>query len=288
MKYSTACSIGILVSFFLPWIYVSFLTVTAFSGYEIPLSLNEVTKTIEYYFGSNSIDWDRYNLWINAFFYSIPIFSLINIIKDLSNSKLNWNFAKGFEFGIGVGLVSILYWSTELLKELETKTPKIGLGIGFYLTGLFSVLGIVFLIIERYWNSEKSDLENNSENEISPKIQENESLESITNKKDLINQLNQLFELKEKGVISESLYERERESILKVIEEDNTNINYEEEIEIHIEKSVPENEIYDINEPPANNKPEINKTVKIFLILLIVSVISYGIYYLNEKEKKIQ
>lgn len=282
MKYSTACSIGILVSFFLPWIYVSFFTVNSYSGYEIPLSLNEVSKIIEFYFGTNSIDWHTYNLWINALFFSIPIFSLINIIKDLSNSRLNWDFAKGFEFGIGVGLIIILYWSTELLNELESKTPKISLGIGFYLTGIFGVVGFITIIIERYWNSEKADLINDSDDKISPENHENDSLESTINKKDLLNQLDKLFELKEKGVLTEEIYEQERQEILSKMQKQNI-----DKSEIIINQNIDATSTTQENFEDSFTKTEWYKQGKYWTWIIVIFLAALGIWFLIPKGEEL-
>ena len=173
MKRSTILSIGLLISFFLPWIDFTILTL---NGYEIPLSLDKLSNLNKLL--NKKDDLDIYKL--SYFFYLIPICSVYNIIKDFSAIKGSYFLN---EFGIGILSIILLYVGVTNINEKATSV----FSIGYYLTGLFSILG--FLL-----NNRTKETENNS------LASENENVEiniSDSDKTNLLNQLSQLHSLKQ-------------------------------------------------------------------------------------------
>lgn len=127
IKLSTKLSIGLLISFFLPWFSVPFFYICGFS---IPLYIDEFISM------RNFVSGDVILLIFSYLIYLIPIISVYNIIIDIRkvNSKYILN-----EFTIGLFCSSAMY----LLLNSYSNALTRALGIGFYLTILFSVIGFL-------------------------------------------------------------------------------------------------------------------------------------------------
>ena len=125
-KTSTFFSIGILISFFLPWIdYV----VTRFSAFRIPMALDSLAN-----FGQSSGINMAYAK-VSYLLYLIPCFAIYNIVSDLTRKENRWEIN---EFGTGITATVIL-----LILFLANGGNLSIFGIGFYLTAIFSILGLV-------------------------------------------------------------------------------------------------------------------------------------------------
>lgn len=280
MKFSTVCSIGVLVAFFLPWIDISFLTTVSLSGYDIPISVNQITKILGTFFGGDKVDLNRYQLWISLFFYFIPILSIISILMGLTKSKSFWFHEKGVEFLLAFGLIVCLYYIVKIINSQPT-APNVNLGIGVYLTALFSILGIISLDIKRYWKKTKNFIENDSQTDIDLNTKLPESLISSEEKTNLLNQLSQLHDLKEKGVLTEDIYEQERQGILSKFQSENSEIKANELLPPVLEERSEQIQISGY-EDPFEREPWVkrNKNYLIFFTIIIISFV--GIFFLNK------
>ena len=127
IKPNTILSIGLIISFFLPWFSVPFFDI---SGFNIPTSIDKIIS-IGSIFGK-----DMTILKFSYLLYLIPIVSVYNIIVDFWKIKSTY-FINEFFIGLFCS-VAIYYLLTELDKNL-TKT----LGIGFYMTIFISIIGLI-------------------------------------------------------------------------------------------------------------------------------------------------
>lgn len=204
MKRRTFFSIGVLIAFFLPWVDLNFFTL---SGYDIPTSLDKLSNLSKVFNSSDNSDVLKFSYLL----YLIPVCSVFNIIKDITGYKGSY-FLNEFLFGIIA--VNVLFI---LINDINEKATSV-LSIGYYLTSIFSVLGI-FLF-------EKKKTSNEDE-KISYQIKEEPEEISITttDKTELLNQLSQLHSLKEKGVLTEDIYEQERQEILSKLTKQNITEN---------------------------------------------------------------
>ena len=126
-KTSTFFSIGVLVSFFLPWVdYV----ITRFSAFEIPMALDSFANFGQLF--GNNITYVKFTYLL----YLIPCFAIYNIISDLTKKENRWGVS---EFWTGLTFIAIL-----LFLVLANGGNLSVFGVGFYLTALFSVLGLVY------------------------------------------------------------------------------------------------------------------------------------------------
>lgn len=210
MKRNTIFSIGVLIAFFLPWIDLTFLTL---SGYNIPTSLDKLSNVGKVFKSTSNLDI----LKVSYLLYLIPICSAFNVIKDISGYKGSY-FLNEFVFGIIAVILLFI-----VVININEKITSV-LSIGYYLTALFSVLGV--FSFER--NSKEYE---NTSYKTKEDIKETTT---ITNdKNDFLNQLAQLHSLKEKGVLTEEIYEEERQEILSKLQKQNIAKNA-------IQKEVPE------------------------------------------------
>lgn len=263
MKRSTILSIGLLISFFLPWIDFTILTL---NGYEIPLSLDKLSNLNKLL--NKKDDLDIYKL--SYFFYLIPICSVYNIIKDFSAIKGSYFLN---EFGIGILSIILLYVGVTNINEKATSV----FSIGYYLTGLFSILG--FLL-----NNRTKETENNS------LASENENVEiniSDSDKTNLLNQLSQLHSLKEKGVLTEEIYEQERKEILSKLKKENISENT-------VQTEVAEQSISPLDEYNPEYEELFGKQTwlsrnKIWVIIIsILSAFIIIIYFISINSKSVE
>lgn len=186
---TTIFSFGILIAFFLPWIDLGVYTL---NGLEIPSSLDRLI-VIDGLFNNNS---DAEYLKLSYVLYLIPFLAFINIILDLSKSKFNMWID---EFVIGIVVILLLFIVVKGIHENATST----LSIGYYLTALFSLLGVLFTLIKPRKRVTSPTIKHVSKEEV-----------PIRDKSGLLNQLSQLHSLREKNVITEEIYEQEKTAIL--------------------------------------------------------------------------
>ena len=201
MKRDTIFTIGLLISFFLPWLDFKLFMI---SGYNTPQYLKKLSDFAEIVIGNN----DSSDLTLYYLIYSIPLICVFNMIKELSGNK-------GTFFLLQYIIVaSCLICPLTILANY----PVSSLTFGFYLTLTFVVLGIYF-----YFKSEKSE---NQNAKTPTTIQESKGIEASLYKKDLLTQLDQLYSLKEKNIITEEIYDDERNAILvKLQKQSTTNID---------------------------------------------------------------
>jgi len=189
---TTIFSVGILISFFLPWIDLGFFSL---NGFEIPTSLDKLIIARLF-----SDDNDIVYLKLSYVLYLIPLFAFINIIMDLSRANYRTLLD---EFGVGISVVLLVFIFIQFIYGKATST----LSIVYYLTALFSLLGV--LSFKRKTKTETTSTTNN------------ESFKDDAvpvDKNSLLNQLSQLHSLWEKNVITENIYEQERQEILSKLQ----------------------------------------------------------------------
>lgn len=194
MKINTIITGGLLIAFFLPWID---LTIFTLSGYNIPTSLDKLAYTLSFIDDNNNSDI----LKISYFLYLIPVISVVNIIRDFAGYK-NSYLINEYLFGI---LASIMLFI--IVINTDALSTSI-LGIGFYLTFIFSVIGTIL-------NGINFNLDENKAIEFKKDIVQDFKPE--IDKPKLLEQLSLLHSLKEKGALSDEIYEQERQEILSVL-----------------------------------------------------------------------
>ncbi len=264
-KFTTIFSIGILFSFFLTWVEFSFLS---FSGYELPTSIDKLI-TISKVF-SNEADLEY--LYLIYFVYLAPFLAFINIIFDLTKATYR-TFIN--EYLVGIFVCFFLFILTVSLNN-ATKL-NFEFGIGFYLTCFFSFFG---LFTFRY-NIDKPI------NRSIPHPNNNFNPHNIKQdeKSALINQLAKLHDLKEKGVLTESIYETERKEILDKLEGSTNRPISESQVET---KEVSSDNSIEIDEEYerlfGKKKSRSNKNIILFFSYLIVSCIL--LYLVINKQDK--
>lgn len=140
IKYTTAISAGLLMSFFTPWIRWS---IFKYSGYQLPPIINAFS-----FRGKLTIaEYQSYSVAI--FLYLIPIFCVLSLVRDMTGFKL---IPVVTEFVAGLVLSGALYYyidryDQEYLTYLST---------GYYLTVGLSVLGLVVGVMQSKLTSRAS------------------------------------------------------------------------------------------------------------------------------------
>jgi len=149
---TTFFSIGLLISFFLPWVDFRFFTV---SGYNIPASLEKLLSlgnalesfgnALENILGSgnattgNNLNGSDENLIkLTYLLYLIPVCSAYNIFRDFTQAK-KFRFSIEFILGLIASILVILF----IITRIEDGEGLKYLSFGFYLTAGFSVLGFL-------------------------------------------------------------------------------------------------------------------------------------------------
>jgi hypothetical protein len=134
----TFISIGLLISFFLPWIsfhVFSYVQIFSVSGYNIPITLTNVY--------SDSVDTiDAIILKLLYIAYLIPIFAAYNIFKDFTQSE-KLTCLNEFIAGIIISMYIIIF-------GVGLKENGAVLQIGAYTTIIFSVLGLFSRFFKSY------------------------------------------------------------------------------------------------------------------------------------------
>jgi hypothetical protein len=251
MKLRTILSLGLLIAFFLPWIDLTFFTL---SGYNIPISLDKLATIGNWV--NTSDDTSIYK--ISYVLYLIPIFCTYNIIVGLSKKEAAFFLN---EFLVGLICSGFFYFFISSYGEKVTSI----LSIGYYLTASISLFG-VFESVVAFFNK----IENNPLNQSRGNNEKDKEISS-EEKEALLKQLEQLYSLKEKGFLTDEIYEQERKLILAKFEKSEPQ-KVEEEINIKIEKQEPEE-----NEKVKTKKP-INKKA-IITISLVALIVFTGVFF---------
>ncbi|WP_147320015.1 hypothetical protein [Chitinophaga silvisoli] len=133
IKYTSAISVALLLSFFIPWISWRFLK---FSGYDLPPVINSIYTT-----GRLTIDGIPI-ISMAYLLYLIPFLCVLSIIRDLTGLRL---VPVTSEFIAGLVLGGVFYYYIDNVGN----NFLYSLSIGYYLTIISSVLGLVFSVIQR-------------------------------------------------------------------------------------------------------------------------------------------
>lgn len=259
MNRTTLFSVGLLIAFFLPWVDVVFV---AYNGYSLPIAIDKFKDIAEVgkIFDINKKVGDVSILKLSYILYLIPIFCIVNIIRSFNGQKRLSYLLN--EFNIGLLSVLLLY---AYLMSIDVKSNV--LSVGYYLTAAFSLIGL-FLpnsIIQKDNNKTATNDTTSVDN---------------TN---VLNQLTQLHSLKEKGVITEEIYEKERAAFLKQLDVSETNTSTQdttkaelvEEVKVKTQEEIDrENEIQEQQKiADIKYKKSENMIVKIVVGLIIAFVI---------------
>lgn len=133
LKYTTALSASLLISFFIPWINWSFFK---FSGYDLPPVINS-------FYPAGRLSIGAYqSVSIAYLLYLIPLCCVLSIIRDFTGLRLIPVIS---EFLAGLILSGVLYYymdrhDEDMLHSLST---------GYYFTVCLSVLGLIVSAIFR-------------------------------------------------------------------------------------------------------------------------------------------
>ncbi|MEI7596640.1 MAG: hypothetical protein WCK02_12895 [Bacteroidota bacterium] len=135
IKPITICSIGLLVSFFLPWFNIPILYV---SGLNIPHYLDAISTTTSAFLSDNS---KTEILKLSYLLYLIPCIALYNIYKDFSSQRKVFLIN---EFTVSILLILILNVS---LFNLDINLKPF---IGIYLSFLFVISALFIYLTNQY------------------------------------------------------------------------------------------------------------------------------------------
>ncbi len=178
MKRTTVLSIILLIAFFMPWADFRFIS---FSGFDLPSSLIQLS--------SFSLSSTESNLLTASYLiYLIPLFAMITILGTFFQIPFS-NKIQKVEYYLGLIFLIIIIIT---LSKMNSRVFSF-LGIGFYLTILISVIGIVI-----------------TDKEIST----SKNVHSIP-VQDYSAQLTQLKDLFDKQIITAEEYQMKKEDILK-------------------------------------------------------------------------
>ncbi len=181
MKKSFIFSIGALVAFFLPWLTTMLITMR---GYKVPGALRKFSSVTQIFSTTKSSEL----LLVSYVIYLVPLFALFNLIRYFSGQKrIFW--LNEFICGL-IAAACILYMAFTYHHH-----PFRILGIGFYLSLLCSVLGLA------------ASMKELKEKEIIPR-----------NRETILAQLAQLQSLKKDGMLTESIYEKQKAMLITELE----------------------------------------------------------------------
>lgn len=272
MKATTATtifSVGILISFFLPWIDLGFYSV---NGFEIPTSLDKLITVNQVFSNENDVSYLKFSYIM----YLIPLFALINVVMDISKANFRTQLD---EFGIGIIVAILLFAFIYSIHENAIST----MSIGYYLTVLFGILGL--------FSFRKKQKEETTSILTQPTLKDDVIELDKTN---LLNQLSQLHELKEKQVITDSIYEQERQSILTKLQGtqskqiDTTSITQSDLITEPLR--IDEEQTYTDQEYEAlfNRKSWFQRNKRRIIGLSIMLMVSFSIWYFSSGSSNLE
>ena len=195
-------SIVLLLAFFLPWVEINIWEFSIDSNAcMIPKHLFKYAKYSD----------DLYPVaLISLLFYSIPILCIIRIFKALTNQPYKPAISE-----FGASIIMSIFFIISLLAILnkmhqEEKIVRF-IGFGFYINIIATIIGVLSVNESPQAYPSTYNIESNNN------IFETE-IKNTTNNTDIIKQLSQLFELKEKGVLTEEIYNAEKQNLLNKLE----------------------------------------------------------------------
>jgi hypothetical protein len=184
MKRTTVLSIILLIAFFMPWADFNFLS---FSGFDLPKSITQLGR-MRFLFSESDADF----LMLTYLIYLIPLFSIVGISSDFTNTNLA-AYVKKVDYYVALIFCALILI---LLGKMGEKSLSF-LGIGFYLTFIIAVVGVFI--------KDKSIVLVSQNNE------------SLTND-DYTKQLTILKDLLDKELITTEEYLLKKEAILRKME----------------------------------------------------------------------
>lgn len=190
----------LLISFFLPWLSwgVIFTNITV-RGYEIPSKIKDLLNITDI-FPNNDND-SIIALYTSYLLYCIPTFSFAAIILGL-NKKNNQSIHVARIASVIPILLGMIFLFLMVVGKKNDFLQY--LDIGFYLSILIGIA--LWILTSTAYHSQK---------DVNIK---NTGFLSSSDNSDLLNQLSQLHDLKQKKVITEEIYEQERKIILEKLQ----------------------------------------------------------------------
>lgn len=127
-KLTLLFTIGLMVSFFLPWVNVLFFDASAFQIPRYVSNLQEMAQAA----GSTHRDYSSYLL------YGIPVLCILGICRDVFRLKIwYWDYA-------GILAITLAFMGYVLVKRQDL---PVSFSIGCYLTLALAVCGLVYGIV---------------------------------------------------------------------------------------------------------------------------------------------
>jgi hypothetical protein len=128
MKLRTLCSLGLMVTFFLPWVAIDAETVSWFTGATLPVYFDRIAEALNI---ASPKDFNYFDLLYCL--YLIPVMAAITIVKDLSGKS---RISPVNEFVLGLFVLILLH-----VLVLVWGIPVNILTPSFYLFGIFCAIG---------------------------------------------------------------------------------------------------------------------------------------------------
>ena len=200
-------SIVLLLAFFLPWVEINIWNFSIDSNAcMIPKYLLKYIEPVD----------DKFPVaLLSLFFYSIPILCLIRVYKSFTNQPYKPAIN---EFGASI-IMSIFFIISLLaiLNKMHQEEKIVSfIGFGFYINIIATIVGVLCVNESTQAYPSTYNIESNNN------IFETE-IKNTTNNTDIIKQLSQLFELKEKGILTEEIYNAEKQNLLNKLESSKKN-----------------------------------------------------------------
>lgn len=127
-KLTLPVTIGLMVSFFLPWVNVFFFDASAFQIPRYVSNLQEMAQAA----GGTHRDYTSYLL------YLIPVLCILGICRDLFRLKIwYWDYA-------GILAITLAFMGYVLVKRQDL---PVSFSIGCYLTLALAICGLVYGIV---------------------------------------------------------------------------------------------------------------------------------------------
>ncbi|MBS1778055.1 MAG: hypothetical protein JST70_01945 [Bacteroidetes bacterium] len=115
----------LLIAFFMPWVNLSFISLSA---YEIPEKMRAINNGVNFFIhGSSTMPY----LYVAYALYLIPIFCLTTIIRGVAGYS-----TKAFSFIAATVAITLLVYAISLIGEVILKIATIGL----YITSITSFI----------------------------------------------------------------------------------------------------------------------------------------------------
>lgn len=185
---------GILISFFLPWVDLTFFSI---SGFEVPKRIANLDCLFNAF--SDEDQTSPIVLWSYSL-YSIPLLSIIAIILNLIGKQKRVLELTVASIPIIIVLLCFLLFGGEFNQVINYFT------IGIYLTLFLSIGLIIFLF------TNKNEVKNNND----------------SNSK-ILSELEKLYVLKEKGAITDDFFEKERRLLTDKLEQKSIVVDLQQE-----------------------------------------------------------